>query len=51
MKNFLGQLPAILDGEVATRRYEVRSGDDHSETSELDQESPSNDSTKEKIVH
>ena len=51
MKNFLGQLPAILDGEVATRRYEVRSGDDHSETSELDQESPSNDSTQEKIVH
>ena len=51
MKNFLGQLPAILDGEVVTRRYEVRSGDDNSETSELDQESLSYDSTHGKIVH
>ena len=51
MKIFLGQLPAILDGEVATRRYEVRSGDDDPETSEYDQDSPSYDSMQGKIVH
>ena len=51
MKNFLGQLPAILDGEVATRRYEVKSGDDESEKGEYDQESLSYDSMQGKIVH
>ena len=51
MRIFLGQLPAILDGEVATRRYEVRSGDDDSEKSEHDQESLSYGSLQGKIVH
>ena len=51
MKNFLGQLPEILDGEVATRRYEVRSGGDDSEIGEHDKESLSYDSMQSKIVH
>ena len=51
MKIFLDQLPAILDGEVATRRYEVRSGNDDLETSEYDKDSPSYDSMQGKIVH
>jgi len=40
-----------LDGEVATRRYEVRSGNDDLETSEYDKDSPSYDSMQGKIVH
>ena len=51
MKNFLGQLPRILDGEVATRRYEVRSNDVDSDMREYDQEGLSNDPMQGKIVH
>ena len=51
MKIFLGQLPEILDGEVATRRYEVRPTDVDSEMSEYDQEDLSNDPMQGKIVH
>ena len=51
MKTFLGQLPKILDGEVATRRYEVRSNDFDSDMSEYEQEGLSNDPMRGKIVH
>ena len=51
MKNFLGQLPQILDGEVATRRYEVRSNDVDSDMSEYEQEGLGNDPKQGKIVH
>ncbi|MEC8644477.1 MAG: putative quinol monooxygenase [Pseudomonadota bacterium] len=51
MKTFLGQLPKILDGEVATRRYEVRSNDVDSDMSEYEQEGLSNDPVRGKIVH
>ena len=51
MKTFLGQLPKILDGEVATRRYEVRSNDVDSDMSEYEQEGLSNDPMQGKIIH
>ena len=51
MKTFLGQLPQILDGEVATRRYEVRSNDVDSDMSEYELEGLSNDPMQGKNVH
>mgnify|MGYP001290083711 CR=1 FL=1 len=51
MKIFLDQLPEILAGEVATRRYEVRSSHVDSETGEYDHESQDYDSIQDKIVH
>ena len=51
MKIFLGQLPDILDGEVSTRRYEVKSGDGDLEIGDYDQEGLSYDSMQGKIIH
>ncbi|MDZ7687037.1 MAG: putative quinol monooxygenase [Gammaproteobacteria bacterium] len=54
MEDFLKVLPEVLDGEVTTRRYEVRSSD------EVDDEEPEGDTDleqsppqerREKIIH
>ena len=54
MEDFLKELPNILDGDVSTRRYEVRGRDedyDEDEFTELDQEISPPTEYRDKIVH
>lgn len=53
MEDFLKVLPEVLDGEVSTRRYEVRSGGDIAdEAADSDQVSTSYEAPhREKIIH
>ena len=51
MEQFLHHLPDVLDGEVATRRYEIRVGDDAHEPADFEPESMSRSSEHEKIIH
>ncbi len=52
MEEFLQKLPDILDGEVSTRRYEVRSSNDLFEDShEIEPELVAQFEYREKIVH
>ena len=52
MEDFLKALPEVLDGEISTRRYEVRTSQDD----ELDEEDdlmapPSTPESKDRIIH
>ena len=51
MEEFLRVLPNVLDGEVATRRYEVKVSSDSIEASEFDPEPGTQYEEREKIVH
>lgn len=52
MEDFLKVLPNVLDGEVATRRYEVRSTDELvDEQAEADREVSAQYEHREKIIH
>jgi len=51
MVDFLEQLPHLLAGEVATRRYEVRLGDESMERVESEIQVSSNGAQQDKIVH
>ena len=51
MEKFLRVLPEVLDGEVATRRYEVKISDDSVQTQELEHESAVRFEGREKIIH
>ena len=52
MEVFLQQLPSVLDGEVATRRYEVKvSADDNVGHVEFEPEFVPHVEEREKIVH
>lgn len=51
MEDFLRELPNVLAGEVATRRYEVRVSQDGYETSDFEPETLPQYETREKIVH
>ena len=51
MEEFLKVLPDVLDGEVATRRYEVKVSDDQMETAEFEPDMVPEPETREKIVH
>lgn len=51
MEEFLRVLPNVLDGEVATRRYEVKVSNDALETTEFEPEPSPQNEQREKIVH
>ena len=51
MEEFLRALPNVLDGEVATRRYEVKISDDSFDAQEFDPEPVSQLEEREKIIH
>ena len=57
MEEFLKALPDVLDGDVSTRRYEVRSTDDHmlaepeAEVVEFEPETIHQQQNRDKIVH
>jgi quinol monooxygenase YgiN len=51
MEEFLKVLPDVLDGQVATRRYEVRSTGDRIASSEPEAESERLYVHREKIIH
>ena len=51
MEEFLKVLPDVLDGEVATRRYEVRVSDDMMEPAEFEPDLVPQYEQREKIVH
>jgi quinol monooxygenase YgiN len=51
MEEFLKVLPDVLDGEVATRRYEVRVSDDMMESTEFEPDLVPQYEQREKIVH
>lgn len=51
MEEFLKHLPDVLDGEVATRRYEVKVSSDVFEPSEFETEPVTQTEEREKIVH
>lgn len=56
MEDFLKALPDVLNGEVMTRRYEVRSTDelgyeDDDSMAEFEPEQSGDDAYREKIVH
>jgi quinol monooxygenase YgiN len=52
MEEFLKVLPEVLDGEVSTRRYEVRSSDEiFEETSDSEPEYSPQYEHHEKIIH
>ena len=51
MEEFLKVLPDVLDGEVATRRYEVKVSTDTFDTPEFDPEPTPQVEQREKIIH
>ena len=51
MEEFLRVLPDVLNGEVATRRYEVKVSNDTLETAEFEPELGTQYEEREKIVH
>ncbi len=51
MEDFLRVLPNVLDGEVATRRYEVRVSEDVFEPVDYDPEPVPKSQEREKIIH
>lgn len=51
MEEFLKHLPNVLDGEVTTRRYEVRVSNDVFEPAEFESEPVLQYEEREKIVH
>ena len=52
MEAFLQELPDVLDGEVATRRYEVKVSDDEGmEPADFEPEFLPQFEQREKIVH
>jgi quinol monooxygenase YgiN len=51
MEEFLRVLPDVLNGEVATRRYEVKVSNDSLETAEFEPELSAQYEEREKIVH
>ena len=51
MEEFLRLLPDVLDGEVATRRYEVRVNQDVFEPVDLEPEAIPRSQEREKIIH
>ena len=51
MEEFLKVLPDVLDGEVATKRYEVKVSSDGMDTSEFEPELSVEYEQREKIVH
>ena len=53
MDEFLKLLPEVLDGDVSTRRYEVRSSDEISDAdmSELEPEVGASNALRNKIIH
>ena len=51
MEEFLRVLPDVLDGQVATRRYEVKVSSDTFETTEFEAEPGPQYEEREKIVH
>ena len=51
MEEFLSVLPNVLDGEVATRRYEVRVSNDTLDRADFDPEAIAQPEKRQKIVH
>lgn len=51
MEEFLKLLPNVLDGEVATRRYEVKVSGDLFDSPDFDPEPVTQHEEREKIVH
>ncbi|MEJ6706053.1 MAG: putative quinol monooxygenase [Pseudomonadales bacterium] len=53
MDEFLKLLPEVLDGDVSTRRYEVRSSDEigDADMSELEPEVGASNALRNKIIH
>ena len=51
MEEFLKLLPSVLDGEVASRRYEVRVSNDLFEAGDFDPEQVHFEEEREKIIH
>jgi len=51
MEEFLKVLPDVLDGEVATRRYEVRVSEDVFEPVDFEPETIPQSQEREKIIH
>lgn len=51
MEEFLKLLPDVLDGEVATRRYEVRVSGDEADTPELEPDLMPEPERHHKIIH
>ena len=51
MEEFLKLLPNFLDGEVATRRYEVKVSNDVFEAGDFDPEPVHIEEEREKIIH
>ncbi|MBT4162940.1 MAG: antibiotic biosynthesis monooxygenase [Gammaproteobacteria bacterium] len=51
MEDFLRVLPDVLDGEVATRRYEVKVSNDIMEAPEFEHEPVTRFEEREKIIH
>ena len=51
MEEFLKHLPDVLDGEVATRRYEVKVSNEVFDTAEFETEPVPPMEEREKIVH
>ena len=51
MDEFLRELPNVLDGEVATRRYEVKVSQDGYESTDFEPEQVPQYEEREKIVH
>ena len=51
MEEFLKLLPSVLDGEVASRRYEVRVSNDLFEAGGFDPEQVHIEEEREKIIH
>ena len=51
MEEFLKLLPNVLDGEVATRRYEVKVSNDMFEGGDFDPEPVHIEEEREKIIH
>ena len=51
MEEFLKVLPNVLDGEVSTRRYEVKVSDDVFEAGDFEPEVITQEQEREKIIH
>lgn len=51
MEAFLKLLPDVLDGEIATRRYEVRVAEEAFTDSDMDMDSLSASQPHQKIIH
>lgn len=51
MEEFLRDLPEVLDGDVMTRRYEVRSTSEMAEDHDLEPEYQPQHQSREKIIH